>query len=1326
MYEPRTLDFDAIRLSLASPEVIRGWSRGEVTKPETINYRTQKPEKHGLFCEMIFGPTKDWECYCGKYKKLRYKGIVCDKCGVEVTHSLVRRERMGHIDLAAPVSHIWFLRSVPSKIGLVLDMGVQTLEKVIYFANFIITEVDDDLRKETIEQVKREYKGKKKQIEAEHVQASNRLKGEGDEGKAATTKALAALEDERDRKLAELEEDYQAADAELRDLRPLAVVSEQQYQELSLKYGHIFNAGIGAGAIRRLLERIDIRQTMELLQDELEDAQGQKRERIIRRLRLLRALHLNHIKPEWMVLTAVPVIPPDLRPMVALDGGRFATSDLNDLYRRVINRNNRLRRLIDLNAPEVIARNERRMLQEAVDALIDNSARQSKTVMAATGQKRQLKSLADTLKGKQGRFRQNLLGKRIDYSGRSVIVVGPELKLGECGIPKRMALELFKPFVMSKLIERGLAHNIRGANRVIESDRAEVWDILEDITKGSHVLLNRAPTLHRLGIQAFSPKLIEGKAIQVHPLVCTAFNADFDGDQMAVHLPITHEAKIEAAERMLASRNILKPATGAPIVTPRMDMAWGCYLLTMTLPRDEDLPWRNFANTEDAKLAYANSQILVRDPIKVRYPAVAEHEGMPTGMVETTVGRIIFHEALPKGMPFRNETITSPTLGDIVRECLDRFGREATANLVDDVKMLGFRYAQKFSHSWGMADLPDLKEKQEVIEDAQAQVDQIGEQYEEGLLTDDERHAQVIQVWTDAKERIVTYCKGILDPYGTVATMIASGARGSWTQLTQLIGMKGLVTNPAGEIIELPVKGSFKEGLDVIEYFISTHGARKGLTDTALKTANAGYLTRRLVDVAQDVVIQTDDCRDEGGWVIEAASNDDIGLSILQRMVGRTVLEDQKIGRKTIVKAGETFTLEHAKLLEEHPPERARIRSAITCKLRRGLCAKCYGIDLAYNEPVKVGTAVGIIAAQSIGEPGTQLTMRTFHTGGVAAASDITQGLPRVEELFEARTPKRKAFIALESGTIHIEAREKVIEDTTGKEILKGVKDQRVIAITYQGHDEEEFCLTQEGDKSDLTPRVKDGEEVTAGQVICKYRTDEITAPANGTVRVFKDRVVFQRPAEKIVEIVVPPGYVLQVRDGDTVTKGQQLSDGAIDPHELYDLAGKDITARYILKEVQQIYTSQGQKLNDKHIECIVKQLFSRLYIQDSGETNLLPGEIVERAEFEEANEAAAKEGKQEATGDDLFLGVSRTSLSTRSFLSAASFQETAKVLINAAVTGKIDRLDGLKENVIIGRLIPAGTGFRPYEQAADDVAYEPVPMGELAKPEGIDGARKW
>ncbi|MDO8622142.1 MAG: DNA-directed RNA polymerase subunit beta', partial [bacterium] len=932
------------------------------------------------------------------------------------------------------------------------------------------------------------------------------------------------------------------------------------------------------------------------------------------------------------------------------------------------------------------------MLQEAVDALIDNSARQAKTVMAATGQKRQLKSLADQLKGKQGRFRQNLLGKRIDYSGRSVIVVGPELTLGECGIPKRMALELFKPFVMSKLIARGLAHNIRGANRVIESDHPEVWDILEEITKDTHVLLNRAPTLHRLGIQAFKPRLIEGKAIQIHPLVCTAYNADFDGDQMAVHVPITEAAKREAGELMLASKNLLKPATGSPIVTPNKDIAWGCYLLTMVDARADGAPWRTFSDPDDAYLAYIMGRVQLHELVRVRFPEDAKQSEWPRGMVETTVGRIIFHRALPNGLPYRNETINSGTLTDIVRQCLERLGRSETALLVDSVKRLGFQYAMKTSYSWGMNDLPDLPEKRTILDAAQAHVEEIGQQYAEGLLTDDERHAQVIQVWTDAKEKIVRHSKAVLPTHGAIASMIDSGARGSWTQLTQMVGMKGLVTNPAGDIIELPVKGSFKEGLEVIEYFISTHGARKGLTDTALKTANAGYLTRRLVDVAQDIIVQEEDCGDTEGWVIVQEESEEIGVPLLTRAVGRVMLEPlaHPTTGEVVVAIGEYLTTDHARTLAGITPKRLRIRSALSCKLSRGICRHCYGWDLAYNKPVNIGTAVGIIAAQSIGEPGTQLTMRTFHTGGVAAGLDITQGLPRVEELFEARAPKRKAFIAEVSGVVHIEAREKIIEDTTGKSILKGVAGQKIVAITYTDYEDEQFPYQREGDKAALKPKVKDGEEVKAGEVLLKFGRDEVVAPADGVVKVTDDHLVFRRPVEKIRESIIPPGFVLWVKDGDRIEAGAPLTDGAIDPHELYTLGGKMAVARYILKEVQTIYTSQGQKLNDKHIEVIVRQLFSRKYVADPGDTALLPGEIVERAEFEEANETAVAADKLQATGEDLFLGISRVSLSTRSFLSAASFQETAKVLINAAVTGKVDRLEGLKENVIIGRLIPA------------------------------------
>lgn len=1271
-------DFDSIRLRLASPAVIHAWSYGEVTKPETINYRTHKPEKDGLFDERIFGPTKDWECYCGKYKKIRYKGIVCDKCGVEVTHSLVRRERMGHIDLAAPTSHIWFLRGVPSKIGLVLDLSVQNLEKVIYFANFIITNVNEAAKVEAHEAIREEFKQKKKVIEGEYERELVRL----NEKKAKETELNKAVNN-RDKKLKELTEDFESADHELKEIEPMAIISEAAYHEYSFRYGHLFDASIGAEAIRTLLSRIDVSKTVTALENELKEAHGAKQERIVRRLKLLKSLAANGLKPEYMILTAIPVIPPDLRPMVPLDGGRFATSDLNDLYRRVINRNNRLKRLIELTAPEVISRNEKRMLQEACDALIDNSARQSKTVVAAVGKKRQLKSIADILKGKQGRFRQNLLGKRIDYSGRSVIVVGPSLKLNQCGLPKRMALELFRPFVISKLIAAGLVHNIRSANRFIELDRSEVWDMLEDITKGAHVLLNRAPTLHRLGIQAFQPILIEGKAIQIHPMVCTAYNADFDGDQMAVHVPLTEEAKREAAERMLSTKNLLKPATGSPVATPNKDVAWGCYYMTIAdAPKKEK---KAFGGEGEAIYAYETGHLPLHEIIRVRM-----REEQKDGLFETTVGRIMFNRVLPKELPYVNEITDTKRLGEIIRLSIEMFGSEVTAKLLDDIKEIGFKFATRSGYSWGMNDLPDLPEKKKLILEGNEGVDTVEEQFNEGLLTASERHAKIIEIWTEIKDRVTKLSKEKLDPASAVASMINSGARGSLGQLTQMMAMKGLVTNPAGDIIELPVKAGFKEGLDVLEYFISTHGTRKGLSDTALRTANAGYLTRRLVDVAQDVIVSTDDCGDAEGIIINTEESEEMGEPVWHRALGRYLMEDLKDPKtgKVMVKADTLITEKIAREIEKKAITEVHVRSVLHCRLKKGTCQKCYGYDLAYNKLVQIGTAVGIMAAQSIGEPGTQLTMRTFHTGGVAGL-DITQGLPRVEELFEARPPKRRAFVTELAGKVEVEDGVKEVVDVSGKKVMTP-PGSRVVRVLGKGVDEETFKLGR-GEKTEL----KDGAHVDEGaRLYVKKDGIEVRSPHTGTVSLEGKTIKLIWEGSKVTEYVIPPGYVLYVKPGDLVSPGDQLTEGDLDLQELYALKGKAAVKRYILREIQSIYSSQGQKLNDKHIEVIVKQMFSRVLLKESGDTGLLPGEIIEKAEFEAENETIRKAKKKEATADEILLGISRVALSTQSFLSAASFQETAKVLINAAVTGKIDRLEGLKENVIIGRLIPAGTGF--------------------------------
>ncbi|KKQ27833.1 MAG: DNA-directed RNA polymerase subunit beta' [Candidatus Magasanikbacteria bacterium GW2011_GWC2_37_14] len=1283
-----SMEFDALRLRVASPEVIRAWSYGEVNKPETINYRTQKPEKGGLFAEEIFGPTKDWECYCGKYKKIRYKGIICDKCGVEVTHSLVRRQRMGHIELCTAVSHIWFLRSIPSKVGLILDLSIQSLEKVIYFASFIITKVHEDAKKETHELLKQEYKSKKKQIlketETEIAQANEQKKGHA---------VLEEIAKERDRKLQSLEDDFSQAETDLHDLQILKIISENRYQELALRFGHLFDAEIGAEAVRRLLERLNLAETIKNLEAETLKTKGAKRDRLVRRVKLLKSLHKNDIRPEWMILTTIPVVPPDLRPMVALDGGRFATSDLNDLYRRVINRNNRLRRLLELNAPEVICRNEKRMLQEAVDALIDNNARASKTVTASTGQKRQLRSLADILKGKQGRFRQNLLGKRVDYSGRSVIVVGPKLHIDQCGIPKRMALELFKPFVMAEIIKRELAHNVRSASRFIETNAPEVWDILEELIGKTRVLLNRAPTLHRLGIQAFRPHLVEGKAINLHPLVCPAFNADFDGDQMAVHLPLTEEAKWEAEHLMAAEKNLLKPATGAPVITPQQDIALGCYYLTKYREDDKGEVKKYFSGLKEARYAYQTRKISLKDRIKVRFDDLSKFPEGQESIIETSLGRIFFNEILPERLPFYNEAITKKHLANIIQLLLEFYGQQETAFVLDKMKDLGFKYVTKSGYSLGMDDFGRIPEKAAILVEGDALVLQVQDQYKDGLLTDSERHSKVLEIWTTVKDRVVGHNKEALDKDGPAFAMIDSGARGSWGQLGQTIGMKGLVASPSGEIIELPVKGNFKEGFDVLEFFISSHGTRKGLSDTALRTANAGYLTRRLVDVAQDVVVLAEDCGEDEGQIFTKKQSEEMGEKLSERVQGRFVLADVKVGNKIIIKKDEIVTEEIARKINENNIEEVHVRSVSKCRLPKGVCQKCYGFDLGYNRLVEKGIAVGTIAAQSIGEPGTQLTMRTFHLGGVAGGGDITQGLPRVEELFEARPPKRQSVLTEVSGTVEIEdADGKVITGPTGRKIFEGRRGQKIIKVHFEGTEEAKFKVNAQDDL-----QVKDGDKVKKDDVLLVRGSsgEEIKASYPGTVAINGKELLLTFEGKQTKEYIVPLGYKIWVKNGDQIQKGDQITEGAVNLQELYELRGKPAVERYVLSEIKAIYASQGQRLNDKHVEIIIKQMFSRVYVEDPGDTELLPGETVEKAQVMVANEQMRKEGKKEASGRELFLGVSKVSLSTQSFLSSASFQETARVLINAAITGKVDYLNGLKENVIIGRLIPAGTGYK-------------------------------
>ncbi|HVN26030.1 MAG TPA: DNA-directed RNA polymerase subunit beta' [Candidatus Paceibacterota bacterium] len=1163
--------FSALKISVASPDDILRWSHGEVTKPETINYRTQRPEKDGLFSERIFGPTKDYECYCGKYRRIRYKGVVCDKCGVEVTRAAVRRERIGHIALATPVTHIWFLKSIPSRLSLALDVSAQKLERVIYYSAYIITDIKEDNRKEALEDLDRELKGK--------------LKTVGNKDKAVKGEILEA---------ADTTKDY------LENLHVGQILSENEYFTLSRKFGNIFRASSGAEAVREILEKTDLRKEVQRIEAELEGARDPlAQSKLLRRLKMFKAMIRNGSRPEWMIMNTLPVLPPDLRPMVALEGGRYATSDLNDLYRRVINRNNRLKKLLEIKAPDVIVRNEKRMLQEAVDALIDNSARFGTQQLSA--QRRPLRSLADMLKGKQGRFRQNLLGKRVDYSGRSVIVVGPKLKLDEMGIPKRMALELFRPFVISEIIKRGLAHNIRSASRFMEEHTSEVLAILEEVMQGKRVLLNRAPTLHRLSVQAFRPQLVEGLAIKLPPLVCAAFNADFDGDQMAVHLPLSEPAQKEAEEIMSAGKNLLKPATGDLIPGPWNDVVLGCYYLTRRV--ETGGPVRRFVSFDEAMLGYHFGHITLHTPIMI--------DGR-----ETTVGRLIFNRALGGRLDFVNDTVTKKKLNQLLSNIFQRHGMDATRDTIDAIKYLGFDMATKSGITWAMADLVIPTEKKVIMAKSDREVELIHEQYAEGLLTAAERRSRIISVWERTKNELAKVVSGILPSDNSIYQIVDSGSRGSWSQPIQMMGMKGLVQNPKGETIELPVKSSLKEGLSVLEYFISTHGARKGTTDTALKTAQAGYLTRRLVDVAQDLTIREEDCRTKEGLEMLRSDGKEFNQSYASKLYSRTALEDVKVGNRIVVRANEPITRAAAEAIEESKVDRVVVRSPITCKTLYGICAKCYGLDLGASEPVKAGTAVGVLAAQSIGEPGTQLTMRTFHSGGVAGA-DITHGLPRVEEIFETRSPKGRALLAPFDGTID------AIEE-------KGnLKTIRFIAETKKA---------------------------------------------------------------KAQEVNVPRGTVIFVHAGDNVKKGDQLSEGNLDIHELYEAKGMTDVARYIVNEVQKIYLSEGASINNKHIEMIVRQMFSRVKITDGGDApDFVMGEIVEKSKFLEVNREVKKQGGKPAKAEEVLLGVTRIALSAESFLSAASFQDTSRVLVKAAIEAKVDRLRGLKENVIIGRLIPAG-----------------------------------
>ncbi len=1244
MNEPRTqqrpekaeislLNFEGLRVKVASPDDIERWSYGEVQKPETINYRTQKPERDGLFDEKIFGPTKDWECYCGKYKRIRYKGVICDKCGVEVTRSSVRRERMGHIDLAVPVAHIWYVRGAPYVISTLLDISVTDLEKVTYFAGFIITDVNEELKTQAAEQLDGEYKDAKE-----------------------------LLKDSPER-LEQLELNYKSTKTELNSLSPKQVIAEGKYHELSLRFGGIIKVGIGAEALLELLKKVDVDQEIATVRAISHNALPNAHRRLMKRLRILTDLQKAAIKPEWLIISNLPVLPPDLRPMVQLDGGRFASSDLNDLYRRVISRNNRLKRLMNQGAPDVIVRNEKRMLQEAVDALIDNSARKSQ---ASIGGGRQPRSLSDMLRGKQGRFRQNLLGKRVDYSGRSVIVVGPNLHLDQCGLPKVMALELFKPFVISRLISDGYVNNPKNATRLIERGTPEVWEILEQITRESLVMLNRAPTLHRLGIQAFKPMLIEGKAIQLHPLVCAAYNADFDGDQMAVHVPLSTQARAEAHRLMLSSHNLLKPASGEPLIAPRLDIVFGLYYLTNTAKGVQG-EGQSFYSIKELDLAYQRGGL---------HPQAAVQLRVGDERIETTPGRAMLNLILPKGHAYVNQTIDSKKIKAIIRAIYKNYGREVTAKLADDLMALGFKFAEKSGMTMSISDINAPKNRDALIKEGELAIDEITKRYRRGLITALERKKLSIEKWTEIRNKIEKALMSDFDHNSPVWTMVDSGARGSKNQLTQLAGMKGLVVNPAGDIIEVPITHNYKEGLTVLEYFISTHGSRKGKSDTSLKTADAGYLTRRLVDVAQDLVINQEDCGSKRGLIFRKPESEEYGGSFQDRIIGRVSLETHKNkDGKTIVKANQEITEEIAQAIIGAGIEELNVRSILYCLAEWGICQKCYGRDLASGETVEKGTAVGIMAAQAIGEPGTQLTMKTFHMGGVSVG-DITSGLPRVEEIFEARPPHNPGTIC----------------EIDGKVLITEEKDKQIIEIVSTVIPEETYQISE-----GYVPAVKDKEVVKEKQAIATA-TDKKAIRTNigGKVKLSGSTITILSGEPLKASYQVTGDMVLKVGNGDTVQKGDQLTEGHLELSIALDLMGLENTQKYIIHEVQNIYSSHGAEVNEKHIEIIARAMFSKVQIVDSGDSTLLSCSLVDRLSIEAINDRLKKDKKQPITFEPRIQGITRASLSTNSFLSAASFQETTSVLIKAAIQSAVDPLRGLKENVIIGKLIPAGSGFNP------------------------------
>ncbi|MGB2897060.1 MAG: DNA-directed RNA polymerase subunit beta' [Anaerolineales bacterium] len=1415
--------FRALRISLASPETIRNWSHGEVLKPETINYRRLRPEKDGLFCEAIFGPTKDWQCYCGKYKNIRFKGITCEKCGVEVTRSSVRRERMGHITLAAPVAHVWYTRRVPSYLGLLLDISRRNLDRVLYFAQYVVTYVDEDARSKALKRIEEELSSRakaekealkqrrteirtekkerlaeldnrKKEIQAAydeevaeqiapvmhegqslerslsdkqgkiirspiHFQALDAAIAEkGDEiaknhlakvqklVRSQLDKVESALKEQRDQELAALKMEVETVKAEtdlalsqvedtiiddgiesyeqletdreeLLSIHQMLFLGETRYRELKSKWGQVFRADMGAESFYEILQQIDLDQLAEDLWNEVRTTRSkQRKKKATKRLKVVEAFRRSGNQPEWMVMTVLPVIPPDLRPMVQLDGGRFATSDLNDLYRRVINRNNRLKRLVELGAPDVIVRNEKRMLQEAVDSLIDNSQRGK--ALSRRG-RRELKSLSDMLKGKKGRFRRNLLGKRVDYSGRSVIVIGPHLKLFQCGLPKTMALELYRPFVISKLVAYDYAANVKGAKRIIERERPEVWGVLEEVIKDRPVLLNRAPTLHRLGIQAFEPVLVEGKAIHLHPLVCAAFNADFDGDQMSVHLPLSQRAVTEARELMLSSVNLLKPADGEPVVGPTKDMVLGVYYLTMMNDGKEHKgAGRAFSDMDEVEMAYALDQVGIHAPIKLStvtwYDENNERlEIQDERIIDTTVGRVIFNRILPEELKFVNRVLDKGAIQDLVGE-IYRFLQEAgTPEVVDAIKDIGFYYATKSGTTIAISDITVPSSKRDIISTTLDHTEAVRMDYRRGLLTEQEQTERIIELWQQTTSDVAEAVEESMDPAGNLSMMAISGAtKGGFGAITQLAGMRGLMADPAGRIIPLPIRSSFRDGLSTLEYFISTHGARKGLTDTALRTADAGYLTRRLVDVAQDMIINDEDCKTEKGiWI--RRSDDVAGQEFAPRLYGRVAgskIIDLDTG-EVLIKADEMISLEAIKIIAASGVQEAFVRSPLTCELQFGMCQRCFGMDLGRGDLVALGSAVGIVAAQSIGEPGTQLTLRTFHTGGVAAGGDITTGLPRVEELFEARKkPKGEAVIAEIAGTIQV----------ISPEVPDG---PRVVKVVNSDLITDEYNVP-----GNWSLRVEDADEIEAGALIAKRGESEITASHAGRVRVKDRKVIVSYDLLEEEAYDIPASSRLLVKEGDKVEAGFQITEGSLNPHRILSILGREACELYLLTEVQKVYRSQGQNINDKHFEVITRKMLSKVQITQPGSTDLLPGDLIDRYYLQRMNEQALKEGGRPAKAMQVLLGVTKASLSTESFLSASSFQHTIKVLAGAAIEGKIDYLRGLKENVIIGKLIPAGTGFPGKEIALHDerldgeleVSPELQPEGEIVEAEAV------